>query len=66
MLLLPDHALEVFWLRRRIQFLEQIDNLASIDAEPDEFAYLAKHFRAVESPLDLIECIKTIYGDKLS
>ena len=37
MLLLPNHALEVFWLKRRIQFLEQIDNLASIDAEPDEF-----------------------------
>ena len=66
MLLLPDHALEVFWLRRRIQFLEQIDNLASIDAEPDEFVYLARYFRSVESPLDLIERIKAIYGDKLS
>ena len=66
MILLPDHALEVFWLKRRIQFLEQIHHLATIDAEPDEFVYLAKHFRAVESPLDLIECIKTIYGDKLS
>jgi hypothetical protein len=66
MLLLPNHPLEVFWLKRRIQFLEEIDNLATIDAEPDEFVYLAKHFRSVESPLDLIECIKTIYGDKLS
>ena len=66
MLQSPDHALEVFWLKRRIQFLEQIDHLSSIDAEYDEFVDFAKHFQTVESPFDLIEKIKAIYGDKLS
>ncbi len=59
----PTHALERFWLERRIRFLIELDRLAKGDASYDCFAALACDFAKVEKPHDLIDRLRELYPD---
>jgi hypothetical protein len=65
MIHLQKHAQEIFWLQRRIQFLEALDKLLEIDVSPDEAQQFAKQYSKVENPSDLINLLKEIYGEDL-
>ncbi len=65
MIHLQKHAQEIFWLQRRIQFLEALDNLLEMDVTADEATVFAKQFSKVENPSDLVKRLKEIYGEDL-
>ena len=65
MIHLQKHAQEIFWLQRRIQFLEALDKLLELDVNDDEATVFAKQFSKVENPTDLVKRLKEIYGEDL-
>ena len=65
MIHLQKHAQEIFWLQRRIQFLEALDNLLEMDVTAEEATVFAKQFSKVENPTDLVKRLKEIYGEDL-
>lgn len=65
MIHLQKYAQEIFWLQRRIQFLEALDNLLEMDVTAEEATVFAKQFSKVENPTDLVKRLKEIYGEEL-
>ncbi len=65
MIHLQKHAQEIFWLQRRIQFLEALDKLLEMDVTAEEATVFAKQFSKVENPTDLVKRLKEIYGEDL-
>ena len=65
MIHLQKHAQEIFWLQRRIQFLEALDKLLELDVTAEEATVFAKQFSKVENPTDLVKRLKEIYGEDL-
>ncbi len=65
MIHLQKHAQEIFWLHRRIQFLEALDKLLEMDVTAEEATVFAKQFSKVENPTDLVKRLKDIYGEGL-
>jgi hypothetical protein len=65
MIQLQKHAQEIFWLQRRIQFLEALDKLLELDVTAEEATVFAKQFSKVENPTDLVKRLKEIYGEDL-
>ena len=59
----PTHALELFWLERRIRFLMELNRLSNSDSGYDCFAALASDFAKVEKPDDLIDRLRELYPD---
>ncbi len=65
MIHLQKHAQEIFWLQRRIQFLEALDKLLEMDLTPEDAQHFAKQYSKVENPTDLVKRLKEIYGEDL-
>jgi hypothetical protein len=58
------YAQEIFWLRRRIEFLECFDNILRNSGNPDHDGLdLSIEFAKVKNPDDLFDRIKDIYKD---
>lgn len=57
--------LEILWLKRRIFFIEQLNQLYLDDDDVAEMSELGKTFRQVEKPSDLVARLKEIYGEDL-
>jgi hypothetical protein len=62
---IQQHAEEIFWLRRRIYFLETLDRLLDQDRTAYEAEQVGNHFAKIEDPSDLVERLKEIYGEEL-
>lgn len=71
---IKEHALEEYWLNRRIELLHQLDNLAqeafyndgySITKESPKIAMLQKHYADVINPIDVEKTLKSIYPKHL-
>jgi DNA-binding SARP family transcriptional activator len=65
MMLIEEHSQERFWLLRRVNFLERLNQLIEEDNYDEEAATLAKSYRKVENPSDLQDRLHEIYGKKL-
>jgi hypothetical protein len=69
MVLIEKHAQEVFWLRRRIDFLEKMNELLDEDEHLYEVKLnaeqIATQYKKVENPEDVIKRLKEIYGRDL-
>ena len=65
MIYLQKHAEEMFWLQRRIQFLNTLNDLIDADARPEEAELIANQYAKVKEPSDLIARLKEIYGRDL-
>ena len=65
MIFLQKHAEEMFWLQRRIQLLETMHELVTIDASEAQINLVAKQFSKVENPSNLVDRLKEIYGSDL-
>ena len=62
MVLSQNHSEEIFWLKRRLQFLFELDQLHRREAPIEEIMGLVEEFRRVEKPADLVERLREIYG----
>ena len=71
-----EHALERFWLERRLELLDILDNFSEevfysevaedvIKQDDKRFEILKTHYRDVLNPGDLAETIKKIYPSHL-
>ena len=65
MMIIEQHSQERFWLLRRVNFLERLNQLIEEDRPDEEAASLAKSYRKVENPSDLQDRLHEIYGKKL-
>lgn len=66
MALSDEHRREIYWLNRRIRFLEKQDALRERNAEPYKVVALECRFMEVEHPIDLAERLKEIYGSNFA
>ena len=70
-MIIPKHAEEVFWLEQRMLFLKKLNDLliASPDASDEDLKKnaedIAKDFKKIEEPQDLIQRLKEVYGKEL-
>ena len=65
MAFLQKHSEELFWLERRIQWIKRFDSLLEADADVDETIAVASQFKKVESPNDLVNRLRDVYGRNL-
>ena len=65
MVFIQKHSEELFWLERRIQWIKRLDSLLEADADVDETFAVASQFKKVESPNDLVNCLRDVYGSDL-
>ncbi len=72
-MLIREHALEKYWLERRLELLDLLDSYAQEtiydkDNEMTEndprFQIIKKHYRDVINPGDLCDTIRSIYSAK--
>lgn len=65
-----EHALEEYWLNRRIELLHQLDDLAQevflnradlITEDDPRMIMLQKHYTDVLNPIDVEKTLKSIY-----
>jgi hypothetical protein len=66
MLPIEKHAEETFWLKRRIQYLEQIQLLSKRTYPETLIAKLTPHYSKVETPRHLVERLEEVYEGNLS
>jgi hypothetical protein len=66
MIPIEKHAEEIFWLKRRIQYLEQIHLLSKRTYPETLIAKLTPHYSKVATPRHLVECIEEVYEGNLS
>jgi len=75
MTIIREHALERFWLERRLSLLDHLDRLADdtfyadneddvIDANDKKIKMIQNHYRDVIDPANLADTIKKIYPPK--
>lgn len=69
-----EHSLEEYWLRKRIELLEHLDNLAqeayydqdfNMNEDDPKLIMLKKHYKDVANPCDVTEVLKSIYPPHL-
>ena len=65
MMLIEQHSQERFWLLRRVNFLERMNQLLEEDRNPEDATNLAKSYKKVENPSDLLDRLHEIYGKNL-
>lgn len=59
------HAQELFWIKRRVLFLESLAELKNNNVDSREAEEMGKNFKKVETPYNLVSRLKEIYGDAL-
>ena len=58
------HELELFWLKRRIQYLEALHSLVNRLPDEDAVSSLHQQYSKVATPRDLVERLEEVYeGD---
>lgn len=60
-----EHAQEIFWIQRRLLFLESLDDVVKSGGDSRDAEDLGTYFKKVETVQDLVERLKEIYGDDL-
>lgn len=76
MRIIREHALERFWLERRLELLDVLDNISERvfweNEESDvskedspQIRLLENHYRDVLNPGDLLAALKTIYKEDM-
>jgi hypothetical protein len=63
MVILQKHAEELFWLQRRMTFLQILNELITAENTLEEAEKIAFEFRKVENASDLVDRLKELYGD---
>jgi hypothetical protein len=66
MIPIETHAEEIFWLKRRIQYLEAIHGFINQSPDDDVIAKTERQYAKVATPQDLIERIEAVYEGNLS
>ncbi len=61
-MILENHALEIFWLERRIQFLNTLNEMVAEEVLEPEIEFMAQQFSRVENVKDLHNRLQEIYG----
>jgi hypothetical protein len=59
------HSLEIYYLKRRIKYLEELDRLYKENQLEPDIWNTKVQFEKVETPSALIETIQEIYGEDL-
>ena len=62
MVFIQKHSEELFWLERRIEWIKRLDEA---NADVDETIAVASQFKKVESPNDLVNRLRDVYGNDL-
>ena len=66
MLPLEQQDQELFWLRRRIKYLEAIHSFVNQSPDDEIIAKTEQQYAKVSTPKDLIERIEEVYEGNLS
>ena len=67
MITVEQYAQEIFWLKRRIKFLEQLDDIFNdeyleIEEKKSKVDQCGKLYVKVQNAKDLVDRLKEIYG----
>ena len=67
MITVEQYAQEIFWLKRRIKLLEELDDILNdqydeIDEKKTKVDYCGKLYQKVQNPKDLVNRLRDIYG----
>lgn len=65
MIRIEKHAQEAFWLQRRIDFIEKMNDVLEEDGTLDDAELISSQYKKVENPEDVIKRLKEIYGRDL-
>jgi hypothetical protein len=65
MVLIQEHSEEIYWLTRRIAFLKSLDRIIDENEPLRSAEAIAREFRKVENPSDLVDRLREIYGSDL-
>jgi len=65
MVFIQKQSEELFWLERRIEWIKRLNSLLEADADVDETIAVASQFKKVESPNDLVNRLRDVYGNDL-
>ncbi len=64
MILIEHHEQELFWLKRRIKYLEALHSYINKSPDEDIIASLHQQYSKVATPRDLVERLEEVYeGD---
>ena len=66
MLPLEQQDQELFWLKRRIKYLETLHSFINQSPDEDVLAQTERKYAKVASPKDLIERLEEVYEGNLS
>ena len=66
MLPLEQHAEEIFWLKRRIKYLETLHSFINQSPDDDVIAKTERQYAKIATPKDLISRIEEVYEGRLS
>ena len=66
MLPIEQQDQELFWLRRRIKYLEAIHSFVNQSPDEDVIAMIESQYAKVATPKDLISRIEEVYEGNLS
>ena len=73
-MIIKEHALEEYWLNRRIELLHHLDNIAhealyddsfSMNDDSPKIVSLKKQYADVVNPVDVENTLKSIYPEHL-
>ena len=59
---IPKYRKELFWLERRVHWIKLLDSLFEADADEGVTFSAPSHYKEVESPNDLVNRLRDVYG----
>ncbi len=65
MISIEHHEQELFWLKRRIKYLEALHSLVNRLPDEDAVSSLHQQYSKVATPRDLVERLEEVYEGEL-
>ncbi len=62
MVLIEKHAQEVFWLQRRLDFINKLNDVLEDDGDMEDARSVSEQYKKVEHPEDVVKRLNEIYG----
>lgn len=61
MIPIEKHEQEIFWLKRRVKYLEELNSLVNQLPDDDSISSLNSKFSKVSTPRELIDRLEEVY-----
>ena len=65
MVFIDKHSQEIYWLKRRIDFLKRLDAILNDEDRSTHGIHIDTQYETVDQPFKVVDRLKDIYGDEL-